>query len=138
MLHQAIRVTEADSHRLEVLIEGARPRNIRDAGSLQLLESQLSEAEVVPATRIGPDVVTMESEVKVRDLDTHEVRVFRLVYPAAADADAGRISVLAPLGMAVLGRASAEDILWQTPGGLRRLRIEGVLYQPERSAREVA
>lgn len=138
MQYQAIRVTEADSRRLEVLIEGSRPRNVRDAGSLDLLESQLSEAEVVPAAGIDPDVVTMDSEVRVRDLDTSEVRVFRLVYPSGADAAAGRISVLAPLGMAVLGRAAGEEVLWRTPGGARRLRIEGVLYQPERAANEVA
>jgi regulator of nucleoside diphosphate kinase len=135
---QAIRVTESDSRRLEVLIEGSRPRNVRDAGSLQRLESQLSEAEVVPGSGIDPDVVTMDSEVRVRHLDTDEVRVFRVVYPSAAAADAGRISVLAPLGMAVLGRAAGETVLWPTPGGLRRLRIEGVLYQPERAAKEVA
>jgi regulator of nucleoside diphosphate kinase len=136
--YQAIRVTESDSRRLEVLIEGSRPRNVRDAGSLELLESQLNEAEVVPAARIDPDVVTMDSEVRVRDLDTGEVRVFRLVYPSAADAGAGRISVLAPLGMAVLGRAAGEEVLWATPGGRRRLLIEGVLYQPERNAKDVA
>ena len=138
MQQHAIRVTESDSSRLEILIEGRRPRSGRDSGSLELLESQLREAEVVPAIHIDPDVVTMDSEVRVRDLDTDEVRAFRVVYPAAANADAGRISVLAPLGMAVLGRAAGERVIWQTPGGRRRLGIEGVLYQPERAAREVA
>ena len=138
MQHQAIRVTEADSRRLEILIEGSRPRNARDAGSLDLLESRLSEADVVPSEGIDPNVVTMDSDVRVRDLDTHEVKVFRLVYPSAANADEGRISVLAPLGMAVLGRAAGEHVAWQTPGGRRRLRIDVVLRQPEREAQEVA
>lgn len=138
MQKQTIRVSDADSRRLEAMLEGSRPRSTRDAGSLELLERHLDEAEVVPATGIEPDVVTMNSEVRVRDMDTHEARVFRVVFPSAANAEAGRISVLAPLGMAVLGRASGEHVAWRTPGGVRRLRIDRVLHQPEREGTEVA
>jgi regulator of nucleoside diphosphate kinase len=138
MQYSSIRLTDADSRRLETLVEGSRPRNARDASSLERLESQLSEADVVPASRIDPDVVTMNSEVRVHDLDTHQVRVFRVVFPAAANAEVGRVSVLAPLGLAVLGRAAGEQVAWQAPGGPRRLRIEHVLYQPERDGKDVA
>ncbi len=138
MQQQTIRVTDFDSRHLEGLIEGSRPRDLRDARSIELLEQHLGDAEVLPARHISPDVVTMNSEVRVRDLDAHETITFRVVFPHASNAAAaGRISVLAPLGMAVLGRKVGEHVTWHTPGGLRRLRVERVLYQPEREGKDV-
>lgn len=138
MQQQTIRVTDFDSRHLEGLIAGSLPRNPRDARSIEMLEQHLGDAEVLPARRIGPDVVTMNSEVRVRDLDANETTTFRVVFPRAADAAAGRISVLAPLGMAVLGRMVGDSVTWDTPGGLRRLRVDRVLYQPEREGKDVA
>ena len=105
---------------------------VRDAGHLALLEEHLEEAEVRPASEIGPDVVTMNSEVRVTDLATGEPMQFRLVYPRVAATASGTVSVLAPLGMAVLGRRTGEGITWEAPGGTRRIRVDEVLYQPER------
>jgi regulator of nucleoside diphosphate kinase len=133
-----IRVTDVDSRRLASLIEGLRPTSVRDARSVELLERHLDDADVTPASHIDPDIVTMDSEVRVRDLDTHAMRVFRVVFPRAADAAQGKISVLAPLGMAVLGRRVGDHVRWHTPGGVRGLRVEGVLYQPEREGKDVA
>jgi regulator of nucleoside diphosphate kinase len=78
----------------------------------------------------------MDSEVRISDLDTHETIVFRLVFPNAADATVGRISVLAP-GMAVLGRRVGDQVTWRPPGGLRRIRVDQVLYQPEREGMDL-
>jgi regulator of nucleoside diphosphate kinase len=138
MQQQTIQVTDIDSRRLVGIIDGPRPRHQRDADSVDRLERHLDEADVLPARHIGPDVVTMNSEVRVRDLDTHQAMVFRVVFPRAADSAAGRISVLAPLGMAVLGRRAGETVAWETPGGVRRLRLDRVLYQPEREGKDVA
>lgn len=138
MQQHTIQVTDVDSRRLERVIESLRPRDTRDAGSVDLLARHLGEAEVLPARRIGPDIVTMNSEVRVRDLDTQEVLAFRVVFPRAADSGVGLISVLAPLGMAVLGRRVGESVAWYTPGGVRRLRVSRVLYQPEREGKDVA
>lgn len=138
MQQQTIQVTEIDSRRLEGIIDSPRSRDPRDAGSVERLERHLGDAEILSARHIGPDVVTMNSEVRVRDLDTHEVVVFRVVFPRAADSAAARISVLAPLGMAVLGRRVGESVDWETPGGRRRLRVDRVLYQPEREGKDVA
>ena len=135
---QTIRVTEFDARRLQSLIEGSRLRDVRDAGSAEMLERHLDEAEVTPAAHIGPNTVTMNSEVRVRDLDTHEVIVFRIVFPRSAQAALGRISVLAPLGMAILGRSVGDNVTWHTPGGVRRLRVDRILYQPEREGLDVA
>ena len=138
MQEQYVRVTEVDSHRLQTLIDGALQRDGRDARSVEELERHLLEAEVLPAALIGPDVVTMNSEVLVTDLDTEETFSFRVAFPRAANVGAGSISVLAPLGMAVLGRRVGEEITWSVPAGTRRLRVEQVLYQPERDGKDLA
>jgi len=138
MLQEHVRVTDVDSRRLLTLIEGSRLRRGRDASSIDWLERHLDEAEVTPAFRIGPDVVTMNSEIVVTDLDSGETFGFRLVFPYSANVNAGRISVLAPLGMAVLGRRAGQEISWEMPSGLRRLRVEEIVYQPEREGRDVA
>jgi hypothetical protein len=66
------------------------------------------------------------------------VAIFSVVFPRASDAAGGRISVLAPLGMAMLGRRVGEHVTWPTPGGQRRLLVDHVLYQPEREGKDVA
>ena len=132
MREERLRLTDVDARRLQGLVDGSRPRDLRDARSVALLLRHMDDAEVLPADRIDPDVVTMGSEVCVRDLDTHEAIVFRIVFPRSAEATTGKVSVLAPLGMAVLGRRAGDHVTWQTPGGLRRLRVDRVLYQPER------
>jgi regulator of nucleoside diphosphate kinase len=133
-----VRLTDIDTRRLQSLVEGFRSVALKDAASLALLERQVEQAEVLPARGIDPDVVTIDSEVLVRDLDTHQTTVFRVVFPGMADTAARRISVLAPLGMAVLGRHSGDHVTCQTPGGSRRLLVDRVLYQPEREGRDVA
>jgi regulator of nucleoside diphosphate kinase len=99
---------------------------------LAALEGELSRAHVVPADEIPEDVVTMNTVVSLRDLDTDEIEEFELVYPADADMAHNRISILAPIGTAILGYRVGDVIEWRVPAGLRRLRVEEVLYQPER------
>ena len=98
---------------------------------LAALEGELSRARVVPAGKVPPDVVTMNSVVRLRDLDSDETEEYELVYPADADMTLNRISVLAPIGTAILGYRLGDVIEWPVPAGLRRLRVEEVLYQPE-------
>lgn len=138
MQQQYVRVTEVDSRRLQTLIDGALLGDTRDTSSVEALERHLDEAEILPPARIGRDVVTMNSEVRVTDLDTDETFGFRVVFPRAANAGAGSISVLAPLGMAVLGRSVGEEITWKVPARARRLRLDDVVYQPERDGRDLS
>ncbi len=138
MQHENVRVTEVDSRRLQALVEGALLRDRRDSRSVEALEQHLVEADVVPPSRIGADVVTMNSEVQVTDLDTGETFSFRVVFPRMANSAEGSISVLAPLGMAVLGRGPGDEVEWSVPAGTRRLRVDAVLYQPERAGKDLA
>ena len=80
---------------------------------------------------IPPDVVTMNSRLRLLDLDSGKEMLFTLVFPSDADSDQGRISILAPLGTAVLGFRRGDTFEWRMPGRVRRLRVEEVLYQPE-------
>ena len=136
MQQRDVLLTDIDSSRLQSLIEGSKLRDMRDVGSAEMLERHLDEADVMPATHIHPDVVTMDSEVLVTDIGSGEAFSFHVVFPRSADASEGRISVLEPLGMAVLGRSVGDRIKWEAPGGLRTLRVEDVIYQPERSVRD--
>ncbi|MDD5573746.1 MAG: nucleoside diphosphate kinase regulator [Candidatus Omnitrophica bacterium] len=95
------------------------------------LEAELSKAIVVEADKIPPDVVTMNSKVCLKDMDTGEDEFYQLVYPEEADIGQNKISVLAPIGTAILGYKTGDIIEWKVPAGLRRLKIKKILYQPE-------
>jgi len=136
MQQRDVLLTDIDSSRLQSLIEGSKLRDMRDVGSAEMLERHLDEADVLPATHIHPDVVTMDSEVLVTDIGSGDTFSFHVVFPRSADAGEARISVLEPLGMAVLGRSVGARVNWDTPGGRRALRVEDVIYQPERSVRD--
>ena len=133
-----IYLTVSDMERLMALVNGYRLQG-REDGNLDLLEEELDRALVMDAGRRLPsNVVTLDSRVLVVDLDSGEERLFTLVLPSKANVDEGRISVLAPLGMAVLGYRAGEEIEWDVPGGRRRLKVRRVIHQPEASARRQA
>lgn len=131
MADRDIFITEEDYEKLTQLLEGARLRRLRDLAHVGQLDSELDRAHVVPAGEIPADVVTMNSEVVLRDLDTGDEMVLTLVFPHEANVDQRKVSVLAPLGTAVLGYRAGDIIEWEVPGRRRRLQVERVLYQPE-------
>ena len=126
-------ISDTDRRRLEALIDSARADSRVPEDYLAPLEAELGRARIVPADKVPPDVVTMGSVVRLRDLDSHEVEEYELVYPAEADIEQNRISVLAPIGTAILGYRVGDVIEWPVPAGLRRLQLRKVLYQPERA-----
>lgn len=133
MKNRTILMSDADHQRLEALIESARHDASLREDYLDALEAELKQARVVPQSDVPPEVITMNSIVRLRDLDTDEVEEYELVYPADADLAHNRISVLAPIGTAILGYRLGDVIEWPVPAGLRGLRVEEVLYQPERA-----
>lgn len=111
-----------------------------DVANLSLLEhaplqDALVGATIVASDAVPPEVITMQSQAVVKDKSTGERRLVMLVYPAEANEAAGRISVVAPLGTALLGASAGETIECDSPAGRRRLSIEDVVHQPERSLR---
>lgn len=131
MKKRKVYITEYDKTRLEELLAVAKEFGGPDRKDLQALAGELERAEVVSQKDVPPDVVTMNSKVVIRDLGTSEKTTYVLVFPKDANIDAGAISVLAPIGTAILGYAKGDVIEWPVPSGIRRIRIEEVLYQPE-------
>lgn len=127
-----IYITEPDHERLRRLIEIAREHNgDENRQYLDSLEEELERAEVVQQKSVPADVITMRSMVRLKDLDSGEDMTYRLVFPTEANYDDGKISVLAPIGTAMLGYRRGDVIEWKVPSGVRRLQVEQVLYQPE-------
>lgn len=124
-------ITEDDMARLRELVRQGRMAARRDRSHLAELDQELDRAEVIAAGEVMPDVVTMHSTVRVRDVDSGSSIVYTLVFPVEADIAQQRISVLAPIGTALLGFRTGDVFAWRTPGGTRRLQIEEVLFQPE-------
>ncbi len=120
-----ITVTDIDLQRLARLITN------QDSEAADVLDAELARADVVPQNEIAGDVVTLNSEVSYEDLATGLRRQVRIVYPQEADPDRGWVSVLAPLGSALLGLRVGQTIDWHMPNGVRRLLIVAVPYQPE-------
>lgn len=127
-----IYITKPDYERLTKLIEIAREcEGDINREYLNRLEEELERAEVVEQQDIPADVITMRSTVSLRDLGTGEEMVYWLAFPTEANTDEGKISVLAPVGTAMLGYRRGDVIEWEVPSGVRRLKVEEVLYQPE-------
>ncbi|MBZ0235009.1 MAG: nucleoside diphosphate kinase regulator [Deltaproteobacteria bacterium] len=118
-------VTDVDLERLQPVIEQS------DTPLAEALDAELRRATVVPQRDVPPDVVTMNSELVYEDVATGVQRVVRLVYPKDADATAGKISVLAPIGAALLGLHVGQEIEWRVPSGVKRIRVAELRYQPE-------
>lgn len=130
MLHQLppIVITQLDNSRLRRLLSAP---GVRNSDAADALEDELDRAEVVDSTALPTDVVSMNSTVHLQEC--HSGREFELtvVYPEDAG-EAGRVSVLAPIGSALLGLAVGSEIEWPLPDSrTARIRVLGLRYQPE-------
>ncbi len=119
-----IHITANDLRRLRELIRVALQNPGPDLENLKRLEAELERASVVEADDLPQDVITMNSTAELENLDSGGTMVFTLVYPEMADVDEGRISVLAPLGMAMIGYRVGDEFEWPTPGGTIRYRVK--------------
>lgn len=135
MNNRTIHVTQHDMERLRALI--ASIHGVRGAGAdardrpyLVMLSAELDQAVVVGHDEVPPDVVTMNSRVRLRD--GRRTWIMTLVFPEDANPEEGAISVLAPLGAALLGCRVGQTVRFRVPGGAERTcEILSVLYQPE-------
>ena len=126
-----IYITKYDLTRLRELLQVGISFAERDRQSLESLQDELDRAHVVEPTAVPHDVVTMNSRARLKDLETNEEKVYTLVFPSEANLEQQKISILAPIGTAILGYRVGDAVEWQVPGGIRKLRIEEILYQPE-------
>ena len=133
MENKKIYITESDMEKLQNLLIAPTTAGGRDKDHLRELAEELDRGEVVPSKNIPSDVITMNSRVRLSDLDLGEELVYTLVFPDKTDAQQNKISILAPIGTALIGFRVGDIITWKVPKGVRRLRVEEVLYQPEAS-----
>lgn len=131
MTGKPIRITAFDLERLKKLLEDAQRTSYRKSVYLTRLQAELDRAKVVKPDKVPSGVVTMNSRVCLVDLDTKEEEVYTVVFPEDANAGQGKISVLAPIGTAMLGYEVGDVFEWEVPAGKRRWRVKQVLYQPE-------
>ncbi len=100
--------------------------NVKNSAAEEL-EEELGRAVVVPDSELSPTIVAMNSTLKFRDLESKSESTITLVYPEKADAGEGRISILAPIGIALIGLKLDEIIEWPVPGGqTRRLQVVSI------------
>jgi len=125
-----IYVTTHDYERLSILADTykARGRGVL----VDFLVEELERAELVPATELGRKVVTMNARARILDHDTGESRTVTLVYPGEEDSMRGKVSVLTPLGSALLGLPEGARMEWRTlDGRTKSVSVLEIEYQPE-------
>lgn len=121
-----LRLSSADHQRLRLLVDTVIKSQPRLRATLEPLRAELERADVLPPELLPRTVVAMGSTVEVEDRESGEVDTYTLVYPEHADGAAGRLSILAPLGMGLIGFAEGDTFAWRTPGGTRQLLIRKV------------
>ena len=131
-MNAVIWLTEQDYTRLKHVLAEQTQQSRNIERELDALEELLELARVVRADSVPEDVVTMNSRVLFRDVRSDEEGTVTIAYPADADPSSGRISVLSPVGAALIGATEGQEVELPIPHGQTRLiRVQNVLYQPE-------
>ncbi|MEO8803176.1 MAG: nucleoside diphosphate kinase regulator [Rudaea sp.] len=126
-----ITISRLDAERLEKLLFAMEGKNLPGIAEL---EEEIARAHVVEPAEVPPTVVTMNSSVRFRVESRDTEFLLTLVYPKDADGSSDKISVMAPVGSALLGLKEGDKITWPAPGGkMVKVEIIQVTYQPERS-----
>lgn len=125
----SITLSRLDVERIEALLDAPALRNSPVA---ERLHGEINRADIREPTKMPADVVSMNSAVDCVDEASDKHYALTLVYPKDADADAGKVSVLAPVGSALLGLRVGQSIDWPGQGGRTlRLKVTAIHYQPE-------
>ncbi|KAA0013070.1 nucleoside diphosphate kinase regulator [Billgrantia pellis] len=125
-----ILINRLDAERLQRLIDQASEK---DRFVADCLEAELERGEVVDPDKVPADVVSMNSQVQFTDLTRNRQMTRTLVYPHSLATTEDGLSVMAPIGAGLIGLRIGDEIDWPLPGdGKARLRIDAILWQPER------
>lgn len=137
MKNSTITLTKIDYERLSQLLQSLRGDKSVDQEYLIFLAKELQRAFISDPKKITPDFVTMNSVVEVLFCESGKKMELRLVYPKQADFGKGLISVLSPMGCALLGYKAGDEVIFRAPKGEQRVLIEKVLYQPEANGEDM-
>ena len=117
-------ISRNDYSQLQLFVTAALRTGATPA--LERLRHELARATIIDPAALPQDIVTMDSRVQFEDLYSGEIEEYTLTFPEQADASEGRLSILAPVGTALLGYRAGAIVDWPTPGGIRRLRLHRV------------
>ena len=130
-MRKEIYITENDKERLNKLIDAEiKSGNMLDK-PMKKLYDEINKAIVVGSRQVPLDTITMNTRALLH-LD-HEDIELTLVYPEDADLAKNKMSVLSPIGTAILGYKAGDIVEWEVPSGITQIHIKGILYQPEAS-----
>ena len=132
-IKRSLIVSKADHERLEQLFAGNNA-DCFDRSSLRALRGELDRATVVAPEDVPPDVVTLDSTVRLCDSRSSYEDSYMLVHPEDAVIVDHHLSVLTPIGTAILGYRAGDNVCLLVPGGAARFRLKEVVFQPERDA----
>jgi regulator of nucleoside diphosphate kinase len=130
-MKKSIYITTQDKERLQDLLPVTAASGPRQQGDWKELAEELRRAVIVEPNEVPADVITMNSRADLVDLDTGESVTFTLVFPQDSYFEEEKISVLAPIGTGMLGYRVGDEFEWKVPGGIRRMKVAKVHFQPE-------
>lgn len=130
---ETLEITKLDYTRLNGIISTIKQFNKKELKDIMYLENEIKRAQKKDPKKISPNFVTMNSIIEVTDLDIDRTMEIELVYPKDADFKSRKVSVLSPFGSALLGYKAGSTVTFQVPKGLKKIRIDRILYQPEAS-----
>ncbi|NLB34424.1 MAG: nucleoside diphosphate kinase regulator [Elusimicrobia bacterium] len=132
-VERKIYITRLDFDRLSRLVMVASEYTYKAPEYIKALKKELDRASIMEAESIPKNVVTMNSKLRLRDIDNDEEMIYTLVFPEDASAEDGMISIISPVGTAILGYSEGDIVEWPIPTGVCHIKIEEILFQPETS-----
>lgn len=135
-MEHSITVTDHDYEKLLQCLQDARYSANVPSTAITKLGDELKKAVKVPSKKVTTNVVTMNSRVAIEDLGSKREFELTIVYPSNANIAEKRVSVLAPIGTALLGYTEGSIVEWEMPNGIKKLLIKKILYQPEANGSE--
>jgi regulator of nucleoside diphosphate kinase len=132
VMGKKIYITADNFRKLQETIENLRLlADVLEKESLDKLEAELKRATIVDQDKAPDNVVTMNSTVCLMDIESGKEETYKLVYPSDADIEENKISVLAPIGTAIIGYKTGDVVEWRVPAGARKILIKEIIHQPE-------
>ncbi|MDD5618031.1 MAG: nucleoside diphosphate kinase regulator [Candidatus Omnitrophica bacterium] len=131
-MNKKIYITTDNFRKLQETIDSLRLlADVLEKESLDKLEAELRRATIIDQDKTPDDVVTMNSTVCLMDIESGKEETYKLVYPSDADIEENKISVLAPIGTAIIGYKAGDVVEWRVPAGARKILIKEIIHQPE-------
>jgi regulator of nucleoside diphosphate kinase len=136
-MRNQIVISKLDYSRLNSMILNLLSNRDSNLIDLNRLNMEIKQAKVIEPEKIKPDCVTMNSVIQVKFSQSGISKTLRLTYPKDASLKDGNISVLSPLGCALLGYKKGEAVSFKAPGGTQTVVIDNVIYQPEANGEDL-